>query len=122
MFPGRQSAPAPSRQSLTLLCRHLPQVYPKLYLSGGSMYDAKWWQWLIRVWELTGARQDLRLLQSQPWTEAAAVVMRHSSLSGCAMTLAGRSSLSRGVAPTSVEHGAFRVEYMHCSTSLKGLN
>lgn len=29
------------------------QVYPKLYLSGGSMYDAKWWGWLVRVWELT---------------------------------------------------------------------
>lgn len=29
------------------------QVYPKLYLSGGSMYDAKWWGWLVRGWELT---------------------------------------------------------------------
>ncbi len=29
------------------------QVYPKLYLNGGSMYDAKWWRWLVRGWELT---------------------------------------------------------------------
>jgi hypothetical protein len=35
----------------TYSCRQ--QVYPKLYLSGGSMYDAKWWRWLVRGWELT---------------------------------------------------------------------
>ena len=28
------------------------QVYPKLYLSGGSMYDSSWWQLLVQGWEL----------------------------------------------------------------------
>lgn len=27
------------------------QVYPKLYVSGGSMYDSVWWGWLVRIWE-----------------------------------------------------------------------
>lgn len=27
------------------------QVYPKLYLSGGSMYEAAWWGILVKVWE-----------------------------------------------------------------------
>lgn len=29
------------------------QVYPKLYINGGSMYDSKGWALLVRVWELT---------------------------------------------------------------------
>jgi hypothetical protein len=28
------------------------QVYPKLYLNGGSMYEAHWWIILVRVWEI----------------------------------------------------------------------
>ena len=38
---------------------HLPgtvlqlQVYPKLYLGGGSMYDTSGWKLLVTVWELT---------------------------------------------------------------------
>ncbi|CAL8460728.1 g259 [Coccomyxa elongata] len=28
------------------------QVYPKLFLSGGSMYEATWWGWLVMVWEV----------------------------------------------------------------------
>ena len=28
------------------------QVYPKLYLSGGSMYDSYWWQLLVQGWEM----------------------------------------------------------------------
>lgn len=27
------------------------QVYPKLYITGGSLYDATWWKYLVRVWE-----------------------------------------------------------------------
>lgn len=27
------------------------QIYPKMFLSGGSMYDADWWQVLVRCWE-----------------------------------------------------------------------
>ena len=30
----------------------LLQVYPKLFLSGGSMYDSRWWQVLVHSWEL----------------------------------------------------------------------
>ena len=29
------------------------QVYPKLYISGGSMYDSNGWALLVRVGELT---------------------------------------------------------------------
>lgn len=29
------------------------QVYPKLYMSGGSIYDSRWWRWLLRGWEAT---------------------------------------------------------------------
>lgn len=28
------------------------QVYPKLYLNGGSMYEAHWWAILVRIWEM----------------------------------------------------------------------
>lgn len=28
------------------------QVYPKLFLSGGSMYDTRWWKGVARAWEL----------------------------------------------------------------------
>jgi hypothetical protein len=28
------------------------QVYPKMYLAGGSMYDSSWWQGLVKVWEV----------------------------------------------------------------------
>ena len=27
------------------------QVYPKLFLIGGSMYDTAWWRWLVAIWE-----------------------------------------------------------------------
>ena len=27
------------------------QVYPKLFLNGGSMYDTAWWRWLVAIWE-----------------------------------------------------------------------
>mmetsp|Transcript_7092 Transcript_7092/g.20767 ORF Transcript_7092/g.20767 Transcript_7092/m.20767 type:complete len:616 (-) Transcript_7092:489-2336(-) len=27
------------------------QVYPKLYITGGNLYDATWWKYLVRVWE-----------------------------------------------------------------------
>lgn len=27
------------------------QVYPKLFLNGGSMYDTTWWRWLAAIWE-----------------------------------------------------------------------
>ena len=37
-----------------MTCVDLPilQVYPKLYLNGGSMYEAHWWVILVRVWEI----------------------------------------------------------------------
>ena len=37
-----------------MTCADLPvlQVYPKLYLNGGSMYEAHWWVILVRVWEI----------------------------------------------------------------------
>lgn len=28
------------------------QVYPKMFLSGGSMYETAWWGALVKVWEV----------------------------------------------------------------------
>ena len=28
------------------------QVYPKLFMSGGSMYETVWWGRLVRIWEV----------------------------------------------------------------------
>ena len=40
------------------------QVYPKLYLSGGSMYDAVWWSVLVKAWE---AMVYNRVLDLEQW-------------------------------------------------------
>ncbi len=40
------------------------QVYPKLYLSGGSMYDNYWWQLLVRGWEMAVYNPILDLEQT----------------------------------------------------------
>lgn len=29
------------------------QIYPKLFLASGSMFDSGWWQVLVRCWENT---------------------------------------------------------------------
>ena len=33
------------------MCAAAAQVYPKLFLNGGSMYDTAWWRWLVAIWE-----------------------------------------------------------------------
>ena len=39
------------------------QVYPKMFLRGGTMYDTAWWGWLVRVWEVVVYNQLLDLQQ-----------------------------------------------------------
>ena len=39
------------------------QVYPKMFLRGGTMYDTAWWGWLVKVWEVVVYNQLLDLQQ-----------------------------------------------------------
>ena len=41
----------------------LMQVYPKLFLRGGTMYDTTWWAWLVTVWEVVVYNSLLDLQQ-----------------------------------------------------------
>ncbi len=49
-------------------------MYPKLFLSGGSMYETAWWRWLVAVWEALvynpvvdlGACYQARRIPSRP--------------------------------------------------------
>ena len=50
------------------------QVYPKLYLSGGSMYDNYWWQLLVQGWEIVVYNPVLDLEQTWQVLVPAAVL------------------------------------------------
>ncbi|CAL5219282.1 g1085 [Coccomyxa viridis] len=39
------------------------QVYPKMFLRGGTMYDTTWWAWLVTVWEVVVYNSVLDLQQ-----------------------------------------------------------
>lgn len=51
------------------------QVYPKLYLSGGSMYETLWWHWVARAWELLVYNPLYDLLTAGPLLFVAGVVL-----------------------------------------------
>lgn len=42
------------------------QVYPKLFLSGGSMYETGWWSGLVKVWEVIVYNPVMDLQQGWP--------------------------------------------------------
>lgn len=44
-------------------CCMAMQVYPKMFLRGGTMYDTTWWAWLVTVWEVVVYNSVLDLQQ-----------------------------------------------------------